>query len=215
MRQRRRALRDTGRRGFLALLGFLGLAGRAAAAVPTPRQTAGPFYPPPRQRPSDTDWDLVKVEGRVREAGGEVLHLSGRVLDRDGAPVPDALVEIWQCDSNGRYHHVGDRSAGRPLDEAFQGFGAVRTDAEGRYRFRTIRPVPYPGRTPHIHARVVWQDGAREGRELITQIYLEDHPLNQRDFIFRSLGAKAQAAAKIDPKRRDDGALQAGFDFVV
>jgi protocatechuate 3,4-dioxygenase, beta subunit len=201
----------TGRRSVLAFLGFLGIAGRAAAAVPTPEQTAGPFYPPPNQRPQDTDWDLVKMESRVREAGGEVLHLSGRVLDRDGAPLANALVEIWQCDANGRYHHVGDRSSDRPLDEDFQGFGAIRTDADGRYRFRTIKPVPYPGRTPHIHARVVPQNG----RELVTQIYLDDHPLNRKDWIFRSLGAKAQSAATIDPERRDDGDLQAEFDIVA
>ena len=201
----------SGRRGVLAFLGFLGIGRRAAAAVRTPEQTAGPFYPPPRQRPGDTDWDLVKIEGRVREAGGEVMRLSGRVLDRGGAPLADALVEIWQCDANGRYHHLGDRSSERPLDADFQGFGAIRTDAEGRYRFRTIKPVPYPGRTPHIHARVVPEDG----RELITQIYLEDHPLNRKDWIFRSLGATAQSAATIEPERRDDGDLEAEFDFIV
>ena len=199
------------RRSVLTLLGLVGLGGRAAAAVPTPEQTAGPFYPPPDQRPGDTDWDLVKVEGQVREAGGEVMHLSGRVLDRTGAPLPGTLVEIWQCDVHGRYHHIGDRSSERPLDEAFQGFGAVRTDAEGRYRFRTIKPVPYPGRTPHIHARVVPGDG----RDLVTQIYLERHALNRRDWIFRSLGAGAQAAATIDPARGAEGDLQAEFDFVI
>jgi protocatechuate 3,4-dioxygenase beta subunit len=203
--------RRAGRRGVLAFLGFLGLAGRATAAIPTPEQTAGPFYPPPNQRPQDTDWDLVKVEGRVREAGGEVMHLSGQVIGTNGAPLAEALVEIWQCDANGRYHHVGDRSSDRPLDEAFQGYGAIRTDAEGRYRFRTIKPVPYPGRTPHIHARVV----PRDGRELITQIYLDDHPLNHKDWIFRSLGTRAQSATTIDPERRDNGDLQARFDFVV
>ena len=200
-----------GRRGVLAFLGFLGIAGRAAAAVPTPEQTAGPFYPPPNQRPQDTDWDLVKIEGGVREAGGEIMHLSGRVLDRDGAPLTEALVEIWQCDANGRYHHVGDRSSERALDEDFQGFGAIRTDGEGRYRFRTIKPVPYPGRTPHIHARVLPPDG----RELVTQIYLADHPLNRKDWIFRSLGAQGQSAVTVNPERRDDGDLQAEFDFVV
>jgi protocatechuate 3,4-dioxygenase beta subunit len=71
-----------GRRGLLACLGFLGIAGRATAAILTPEQTARPFYPPPNPRPQDTDWDLVKIEGRVREAGGEIMHLSGRVLDR-------------------------------------------------------------------------------------------------------------------------------------
>ncbi len=193
-----------------ATAGLARAAGAAGAAVPTPSQTAGPFYPPPRMRPGDTDWDLVKVAGKVREAGGEVMHLSGRVLDRDGRPVPEVLVEIWQCDANGRYLHQRDRGEAA-RDPHFQGYGATRTDADGRYRFRTIRPVPYPGRTPHIHARLVRPDDS----ELITQIYLKGQPLNQRDFIFRRLGRAGQAAASIDPARRGDGDLEAGFDFVV
>ena len=202
------------RRVALGLLAFggavAGLARAAGAIVPTPPQTAGPFYPPPADRPGDTDWDLVKVAGKVREAGGEVLHLAGRVLGRDGRPVEGVLVEIWQCDVNGRYLHQGDRQAD-PRDPYFQGYGAIRTDAEGNYRFRTIRPVPYPGRTPHIHARLIRPDGS----ELITQIYLAGHPLNRGDFIFRRLGRAAQQAASIDPVRRDDGDLEAAFDFVV
>ena len=153
----------------------------------------------------------MKVAGQVREAGGQVLHLFGQVLNAEGEPLPDTLVEIWQCDVNGRYHHSGDTGEGRPLDTGFQGFGAVRTDADGGYRFRTILPVAYPGRTPHIHARVV----PAGGRELITQIYLLDEPANQRDFIFRSLGAARQAAASIDPVEETDGTLRAGFNFVI
>jgi protocatechuate 3,4-dioxygenase beta subunit len=196
---------------LLAVAGTLaGLGRTAAAVVPTPPQTAGPFYPPPAQRFADDDWDLVKVVGKVREAGGEVMHLRGRVLDAGGQPVAGALVEIWQCDANGRYLHQGDRGKAE-RDPYFQGFGATRTEAEGRYRFRTIRPVPYPGRTPHIHARVVRPDGS----ELITQIYLKGHPLNQGDFIFRRLGKGAQEAASIDPVRRADGDLEAVFDFVT
>ncbi|HUF86029.1 MAG TPA: protocatechuate 3,4-dioxygenase [Thermohalobaculum sp.] len=197
--------------GVLALGGAAaGLARTAAALVATPPQTAGPFYPPPADRPGDDDWDLVKVAGKVREAGGEVMHLAGRVLDAGGEPVAGALIEIWQCDANGRYLHHRDRG-GAARDPHFQGFGATRTDAGGRYRFRTIRPVPYPGRTPHIHARVIRPDGS----ELITQIYLDGHPLNQRDFLFRRLGRAAQAAASIGPAPRADGDLEAAFDFVV
>jgi protocatechuate 3,4-dioxygenase beta subunit len=204
------------RRALLQLLGsagaFLGLARPAAAALsPTPPQTAGPFYPPPADRFADTDWDLVKVASRVREAGGEVMHLAGRVLDASGAPVADALVEIWQCDANGRYLHSGDSSLTRSRDPDFQGYGVTRSDAGGRYRFRTILPVPYPGRTPHIHARIQRPDGG----ELITQIYLKDHPLNQGDFLFRRLGRAGQAAVQIDPAPGADGDLQAAFDFVV
>ena len=202
------------RRTMLRLIAFggavAGLARSAAALVPTPPQTAGPFYPPPGARPGDQDWDLVKVAGKVRAAGGEVMHLSGRVLDAGGEPVPDTLIEIWQCDANGRYLHRGD-PGDAPRDPYFQGFGAIRSDARGHYRFRTIRPVPYPGRTPHIHARLIRPDGS----ELITQIYLEGHPLNGQDFLFRRLGRKAQEAASIRPSRRGDGDLEATFDFVV
>ena len=194
----------------LAGLGAALLSSRGHAALPTPAQTEGPFYPPPRDRPDDQDWDLVKVEGQVREAGGEVLHLTGHLLDLNGAPVAGALVEIWQCDVNGRYLHTGDRSS-RPRDPGFQGFGAIRTDAQGHYRFRTIRPVPYPGRTPHIHARIITPDR----RELITQLYLLDEPMNHRDGIFRSLGTARQTAVSIDPVRRSDGDLEAAFNFVV
>ncbi len=200
------------RRAALALSGVAAmLAARPVrAAIATPEQTSGPYYPAPDQRPADTDWDLVKVEGALREAGGEVLWLSGQVLDRAGAPVAGARVEIWQCDVNGRYHHPRDQGEGRPLDTGFQGFGAMMTGEEGGYRFRTIRPVAYPGRTPHIHARVV-----TSGRDLVTQIYLSDEPANQRDFIYRRLGAAGQAAVTIDPVQRADGDLEAGFDFVV
>jgi protocatechuate 3,4-dioxygenase beta subunit len=203
------------RRALLLILGsagaVLGLARPAAALTRTPPQSTGPFYPPAADRFADTDWDLVKVAGRVRAAGGEVMHLSGRVLGGDGAPVAGALIEIWQCDANGRYLHSGDVSATRSRDPDFQGYGVTRTDADGRYRFRTILPVEYPGRTPHIHARIQRADGS----ELITQIYLKDHPLNQRDFIFRRLGSSAQAAASISPLAGDDGDLTARFDFVV
>ena len=203
------------RRTLLRILGsagaFLGLVRPAAALTRTPPQSAGPFYPPAADRFADTDWDLVNIAGRVRAAGGEVMHLSGRVLGAAGTPVAGALIEIWQCDANGRYLHSGDVSQTRRRDPDFQGYGVTRTDAQGRYRFRTILPVEYPGRTPHIHARIQRPDGS----ELITQIYLRDHPLNQRDFLFRRLGRAAQAAASITPTRRDDGDLEAGFDFVV
>ncbi len=204
------------RRTLLRILGsagaLLGLARPAAAALsPTPPQSAGPFYPPPSDRFADTDWDLVNIAGRVRAAGGEVMHLSGRVLGGDGAPVVGALIEIWQCDANGRYLHSGDVSATRLRDPDFQGYGVTRTVSGGRYRFRTILPVEYPGRTPHIHARVQRADGSG----LITQIYLKDHPLNRGDFLFRRLGRAARAAASITPTRRDDGDFEAEFDFVV
>lgn len=184
--------RQTPRRRFLGYLSGLvgtGLMARPAHAVtPTPAQTEGPFYPTRRMRFDDVDNDLVRIAGAVRDAGGRILRLSGRVIDRDGRPVPGARVEIWQCDVNGRYMHSADQGR-HPRDMAFQGFGHDITDGKGRYRFRTIVPVPYPGRTPHIHVKVLTPD-----RELTTQLYIADDPRNLGDGIFRRLSETERQA---------------------
>ena len=134
--------------------------------------------------PKDSDGDLTRVSGAARGAEGTPLQVAGRVLDRAGRPRGNARVEIWQCDAMGHYHHVGSEGG----DPNFQGFGAVSTDAEGRYAFRTIKPVPYPGRTPHIHFTVV-EDGRRR---LTSQMFIEGDPGNARDGIYRHLGADAR-----------------------
>ena len=173
-----------------SLLALIGL--RAHAAAPTPAQTEGPFYPAPAMRHADIDNDLVKIAGAVRDAGGRIIHLTGRVLDREGNAIAGARVEIWQCDVNGRYLHAGDRQA-VARDAAFQGFGHDITDDQGRYRFRTIRPVSYPGRTPHIHVKVL-----SGGEELTTQFYIDGEPGNERDFLYRRLSvADRQAVAMV------------------
>jgi len=177
------------RRRLLLGLMSLPVAGLARAAVATPSGTEGPFYPTPEMRFDDSDNDLVRIDGVVAQAGGEIVRLAGRVLDRSGNPVPGARVEIWQCDVRGRYLHTGD-SAGSPRDPAFQGFGHAVAAADGSYWFRTIKPVPYPGRTPHIHARVL--TGGRE--RLTTQFYLPDHPLNDRDWLYRRIPADRREA---------------------
>lgn len=161
-----------------------------AALTPTPRSTEGPFYP--TEIPTDHDNDLVRVEPAVREAGGEILHLRGRVTDPAERPVADAVVEIWQCDANGIYHHPRQGGQAR-RDRAFQGFGRTATDGAGRFTFRTILPVPYTGRTPHIHAKVF-----RGNTEVLTtQFYRAGFPENEDDFLFGRLSAAEQERASM------------------
>lgn len=185
----------------------------AAVAVMelTPAQSEGPFYPRPSQRHYDQDNDLVKLENEAKEAGGEILHLSGIVYSLDGQIQPGAVVEIWQCDANGRYLHPGDRSNSREQDEWFQGFGANKTNIDGEYRFRTIRPVPYPGRTPHIHVKVHLPG---QPNALTTQMYVAGEPQNGRDGLYRRLNAEQQRAVTVD-LQPEEGAYRARFDIVV
>ena len=162
----------------------------APALTPTPRGTEGPFYP--LEIPADSDSDLVRVAGAEAEAKGELLAFRGRVLDRDARPVPRAVVEIWQCDANGVYLHPGSGRRGA-LDKAFQGFGRATTDGDGRFVFRTIVPVPYPGRAPHIHMKVL-----RDGRRVLTtQIYRAGFPQNASDFLYRNLNQAERERASM------------------
>ena len=178
----------------------------------TPRQTEGPFYPD--KLPLDTDNDLLVVNDAITPAIGTVTHLTGRVLDVKGNPVRNALVEIWQCDNSGVYLHSAD-SGRRKNDRNFQGFGRFLTGSKGEYYFRTIKPVPYPGRTPHIHFKV-----KRAGKELLTtQCYIKGEPRNARDGIFRSLrDPKARNALLVDftpVKGSRIGEVAARFDIVL
>lgn len=158
----------------------------AAALTPTPRQSAGPFYPV--ELPLDDDNDLTRVAGAPAPARGRHATLRGRLLDRGGKPLGGLRLEIWQCDANGRYRHPRDRGEA-PLDDGFQGYGHTVTDAGGRYLFRTIRPVPYPGRTPHIHVTVRLADRSR----FVTQLYVEGEPRNGSDFLYLQVPAEQRA----------------------
>lgn len=203
---------DPCRRRMLLAAGAWLLVGGARAAArlePTPAQTAGPFYP--AEPPLDDDSDLTRVRDANGIAKGKITDLTGRVLDRDGRPIPKTRVEIWQCDANGRYHHPQDRHGGR--DPNFQGFGQTATDAEGRYRFRTIRPVPYPGRTPHVHM-AVFPEGERP---FVTQLYVRGEPLNARDALFNAIPAerRERVLADFSPVRQDGVELAARFDVIL
>jgi len=201
--------------GVAAGVAGLALAGRArnalAELVTTPRQPSGPFYPV--ELPLDSDNDLVRVAGRPQQAAGEVFHLFGRVLDPDGGALAGAEVQIWQCDARGYYHHPRDR--GGQADPNFQGFGSARTGAEGGYRFRTIRPVAYPGRTPHIHFAVLGADFD----PLVTQMYLRGEARNERDGLFRSIQDPDQRESVLvaaEPAPEVEASALAGtFDLVI
>jgi len=207
----------TDRRRFIATLA----AGAAAFTVRgafaeqlarTAAQTEGPFYPD--RLPLDTDNDLIIVNDGITPAVGEITHLSGRILDETGAAIRNAVVEIWQCDHEGVYIHSRDVSR-KARDGNFQGYGRFLTDASGAYYFRTIKPVPYPGRTPHIHFKV-----KKGGRELLTtQCYIKGHPGNAQDGIWKSVtDPRARESITIDFKPATGspaGELAATFDIVV
>lgn len=205
------------RRRFLRSL----VAGGALASTPglfaealtlTPSATEGPFYPD--KLPLDTDNDLLIINDSATPGLGEVSWLSGRVLDKSGSPMKNTLVEIWQCDANGVYLHSRDtRKDGK--DANFQSFGRFLTGSTGEYLFRTIKPVPYPGRTPHIHVKV-----KRGGKELLTtQCYIAGHEQNAGDGIYKSIRNEAARKSVTIPFVKMEGSptgeLQARFDMVL
>ncbi len=175
-----------------------------AARILTPSQTEGPFYPV--ALPKDADFDLLK-NGSLDYKLGQPIWLEGSVTDMQGAPVRGAQVEIWQADHAGHYDHPGD---GGRIDKAFQGFGRVVVNTQGEYRFRTIRPVAYSGRTPHIHVKV-----KLAGRELLTtQMYVAGEALNQRDYLWRNLSDVQRNALSVPFSPSTDG-QRARFNIVV
>ena len=199
----------------------------------TPRMTEGPFYP--TSFPADTDADLTRVSGHARGAEGTVLDVTvpqgvlEDLLDGGAELVADQDVLVRRSDGDERVGAVRSREDELRIDEGgaaeqsvvdvgepagsgdpdFQGFGAMMTDAEGRYAFRTIKPVPYPGRTPHIHFTVV-ENGKRR---LTSQMFIEGEPGNARDFLYRDLG---RSASLVTMRLADNGKGLAGtLDIVL
>lgn len=205
------------RRHFLQTVAF----GSAAFAVPgafaeqlvrTPLQTEGPFYPD--HLPLDTDNDLLIVNDNITPAVGDITHLTGKVLDTNGSPLRNVAVEIWQVDNNGSYIH--SRSSGRGnYDTNFQGFGRFLTNSKGEYYFRTIKPRPYPGRTPHIHFAV----NRGDRRLLTTQCYIQGEPQNERDGVLQRISDQKQRESVIvdfkPMKESKLGECVANFDIVL
>ena len=208
------------RRGFLGSLaaGTFGATSLLAPGVfaeqltQTPRQTEGPFYP--NKMPLDTDNDLLIINDTLTPAVGAITYLSGRILDSRGEPIRGAVVEIWQVDNNGAYIHTGSVNRDK-RDSNFQGFGRCLTGSTGDYSFRTIKPVPYPGRTPHIHFAVK----VKGQEKFTTQCYIKGEPQNESDGILKSIrDVKARNSVIVDfapMKQSRLGELAARFDIVL
>ena len=190
-----------------------GRAQTRAKLVGTPRQTEGPFYPV--EWVGDVDNDLVVVTGEAARAQGQIVHVTGRVLNLSGQPLAGATVEIWQCDANGVYRHPRDPGGRQRRDAGFQGHGRAVADASGRYSFRTIKPVAYPGRTPHIHFKVAGPDR----HQLVTQMYVFGEKQNARDGVLNAIRDPRQrdsVIVRLDPADGlEPGALAATFDIVL
>lgn len=206
--------------GLSLAVGGLALSGAARTSFAqglkaTPRQALGPFYPD--LKPLDQDADLTRISGQSARAQGQRLHLMGRVLNLRGEPVAGARVEIWQANTHGRYAHPSDTNPA-PLDPNFQGFAEQRTDAQGRYRFMTIKPGAYPAspgwvRPPHIHFVV-----SHLRQRLETQMYFPGEALNEKDFLLQDLrSAKEAAIARLQAPTKDfeADALVAVWDIVL
>ncbi len=180
-------------------------------------ERTGPVFGHGRVEPGDADL-TAQHDG---EPIGERIIVSGRVLDSDGRPVRHGFVEVWQANAAGRYRHeVDDHPA--PLDPNFSGFGRALTDDEGRYRFITVKPGPYPWRNhsnawrpAHIHFSLF---GAEFPQRLVTQMYFEGDPLFFQDPIFNSIPAEARprAVSRLDMETaKPEWALAYRFDIVL
>ena len=203
------------RRHFIHTLGlsaaFLNTPGAFAEALQqTPKVGFGPFYPD--HLPLDTDNDLITINEGISPAIGEISYVSGRVLGPDGEPLRNATVEIWQADTSGIYIHSKSGGDKAKQDKNFQGYGRFLTGETGEYLFRTIKPVAYTGRCPHIHYAV-----KLKGRDKwTTELHIKDHPLNANDGVTRSVKNAVALEVEFKPIRgAKGGELAAKFALVL
>lgn len=197
---RRRILGMTIAAGGFALSGMVSSA-FAQELKRTPSEILGPFYPVLRS--VEKTADLTARPGKPGRAAGQVIYAMGRVVDIQGQPVNGARVELWQANTHGRYTHPSDTNPA-PLDPSFEGFAVQDTDAEGRYRFKTIKPGAYPAtanwmRPPHLHFDVTGKIN-----RVITQMYFPGEPLNDKDLLLQNIRAnKDSLIAKVLPPTSD------------
>jgi protocatechuate 3,4-dioxygenase beta subunit len=188
------------RRRFLGRLGaagaFYSITGLFAEALTlTPQQTQGPFYPLPDDLPLGRDNDLLYLNDNITPAIGTITWVSGRVLDSSGNPIRDALVELWQADNGGTYTYSAGPGRNSVADPNFAGFGQYLTGSSGGYKFRTIKPGPYPGRTRHLHFGITLTGRTR----FTTQLYWAGEPANANDGVLNGISNAEQRASVVRP----------------
>ena len=181
------------------------------------RETAdlitGPFYP--QLKPRDADTDLTLIRGHRERAAGQVVQLSGRIMNKRGEPVRNARIEVWQANTNGRYTHPSDPNTKAPLDPNFEGYAQLRTDSNGRYAITTIKPGPYPTargdmRAPHIHFEI---HGSADRK--VTQLFFPDEPLNAHDRHLNSVRRPETIIANASASSNGGSVLIAAWDIVL
>jgi protocatechuate 3,4-dioxygenase beta subunit len=180
----------------------------------TPEQILGPFYPV--SLTPNRSGDLAMLPGHAARAKGQLMVVIGRVLNRNGEPVRGARIEIWQANAVGRYAHPSDTNTA-PVDPDFEGFGVSLSDADGRYRFRTIKPAAYPtGPTSFRPAHIHFDVSGRQDR-LVTQMYFDGDPYNDKDRFLQSLRQPERLIVKLQSANAgiDPEAMVAAFDIVL
>jgi protocatechuate 3,4-dioxygenase beta subunit len=199
--------------------GAIAVATASASAAeklrPTPQETFGPFFPV--GAPATHDFDLTRIAGKPGHALGPTMELSGRVLRTDGSPVKDANIEIWQANAAGRYRHPMDKNPA-PLDPNFNGVALLRTNGEGQYQLRTVKPGAYPDpaggmRTPHIHFDITSND-----YRLVVQMYFPGEALNEKDILISTMPGRHRDPALATCKQvtaREAGVLRFEWDVVL
>jgi protocatechuate 3,4-dioxygenase beta subunit len=180
----------------------------------TPDQVLGPYFPSGQTQTSAPQVDLTSIRGVEGCAQGEIIEVTGRILNITGDPVCGLPVTVWQANTFGRYLHVNDPNPA-PLDPHFIGYVGIRSDDDGFYRIKTVKPGAYPGgpdwmRPPHIHFEVY---GRFE--RLITQMYFPDEPLNAGDRLLNAALRPDLLIAKPVPSEDGSGLRMLNFDIVL
>jgi len=195
----------------------LGIAPALMAADVKRRETAdlitGPFYP--QRKPRDTDTDMTVIRGHRQRAAGQVVQLSGRVMNSRGEPLRNTSMEIWQANTYGRYTHPSDPNTQYALDPEFEGYARLQTDRDGRYAITTVKPGPYATargdmRAPHIHFEI---QGSVDRK--VTQLFFPGEPLNAQDRHLNSVRRPETLVANVSAASSDGGVIVATWDIVL